>query len=313
MGDAEELAGQYEFGAEIDVDRLTTNPAVSRLLSEQAAQRVTALAQFTLGLGYYQLGKHDKATQHFNEATNIKGWDDHSGKEVLYLFLGNNAGKLGNLTSARVFYSRALRINPEYARAQIGIAETIFHRSMGSCEAGNVNVAGLKESASRYELSLQATSQPALSNIKNKVAFGLGRIYLCLSQALVADHWADAEYEFKKVTSDFESGNDRIRNLAAQAYANLGLIYLPFEGDSDAERKYQQAVHEYQKAIAISQKAKEKANYYHMLGYIFSRLGVPDEADKAYVEAIRLNPEQRDSYEQLRKELPKTSVSAPNE
>ena len=60
--------------------------------------------------------------------------DEQDGKEVLYTFLGNVVGQLSNieqdqraqlLAQATDYYSHALRINPEYARAQLGVAEAL--------------------------------------------------------------------------------------------------------------------------------------------------------------------------------------------
>lgn len=299
LRDAEELIGQYEFGSTLESSAdITTNPVARQELRERLLERTRALAQFVIGLGYYSLARFDEAADYFKAAETIEGWDDRDGKEVLYHFLGNTTLMLGDLSAAQEYYAHALELNPEYARARLGTAEVLFHESRGDCEQGKVDVVGLQDAIRGYQSALEARHQPARSDIQTKTAFALGRAYVCLSQSLVADHWADAEREFLTVIADFENGNDRVRELAADAHAHLGLIYLPAGGDPDANANFRRSAEEYHKAIELSRHPDRQAIYYLWLAWIHIRMNECDlaeealaEANKVYAGSTRVNPE----------------------
>jgi hypothetical protein len=145
-----------------------------------------------------------------------------------------------------------------------------------------------------------------------KAAFGRGRGDLCLSQALIDDHWDKAEADFKKVLDDFEGAQDRdkdrLRDLAAQAHANLGLVYLPAVGDPDAEAKYRSAAKQYDEAVKWTRHPDAQAVYYRMLSHIHGRLHEYPLADAAHAAA--LDPHKRTEYEAMRQEQARSPGSA---
>ncbi len=304
LQNAEELVGQYQYGSNVEaLGDVTRNPVLAKGLSESLEARTRALTQFVIGLGYYTIDQFDKAATYFQAADKTPHWDERDGKDVLYLFMGNTAGQLHDLTSAQAYYDHALRIDPEYARARLGAAEVLFQRSHKDCEKGSIDVAGLQAAIRGYQSALTAREQPAQSDIQAKTAFALGRTYVCLSQALVEPRWKEAETEFRKVIDDYEHGNQRIKERAAEAHANLAVVYLPSQDEPGAAAKYQRAAGEYRKAIETTRRAVLQAECYRMLGHIYGRLKDYSQADSAYAEAIRLDPDHRDKYEQLRQQL----------
>ncbi|MFN2504047.1 MAG: TIR domain-containing protein [Acidimicrobiales bacterium] len=309
LQNAEELFGQHDLGSAIrstgDIGR---NPVARKALRDQVLGRTRALAEFIVGLSYYGANQIQPAFDHFEAARQAEGWGDRDGKEVLYLFLGNAAGKLDDLDRADGFYGQALGLNPEYSRARLGRAEVLLHRSRGNCESGNVDVAGLTSALDTYRSALTAKAQPALSDIPTKVAFGTGRVHLCLSQALVGDHWAEAERAFQQVVGEFRGGNARVREMAAEAYANLGFVHLPASGDPDAAGRYRQSASDYQSAIDLTGDDERKAFFFSMRGFVFGRLGDTAQADQAYATAIELT---QDSAAKARYAQARQSLTAP--
>ncbi|MGI9021796.1 MAG: tetratricopeptide repeat protein [Acidimicrobiales bacterium] len=306
LENAEELLGQHELGTSIEIaGDITRNPVARKTLRDQLLGRTQATAEFVVGLSHYALGQFQPALDRFKTAEDADGWDDRDGKEVLYLFLGNAALKLDQLDEAAQQYNRALELNPEYSRAQVGAAEVVFHRSRDNCEAGGVDRDGLTRTVDMFNGALSARLQPALSDIPTKVSFGEGRAHLCLSQAQVADHWADARREFDQVVAEFDKGNKRVTDMAAEAHANLGFIDLPAAGDADAADRYRRAATEYQRAAEITRQQDRKAFFFSMLGFISGRLGETAKAEQAYREAIRLAPDDatRTRYEESRRQL----------
>ncbi len=306
LQNAEELFGQHNLGSSIrTAGDIARNAVARKELRDQILGRAQALAEFVVGLSYYGAHRYDTALDHFEAARTTAGWDDRDGKEVLYLFLANTAGKLNDLDRAQAFYDAALALNPEYARAQLGRAEVLLHRSRGNCEQGNVDVNGVNAALEAYRRARSARVQPATSDIATKVVFGEGRVHLCLSQALVGDHWADAEREFEQVIAEYEKGNRRAREMAAESHANLGFVHLPAAGDPDAPDRYRRAAADYQRGFDLTVDNERKAFFASMRGFIFSRLHERVLAEEAYALAIRLSqdPVARAGYERARQAL----------
>lgn len=157
--------------------------------------RLEALIELTRGLGHDQVGNHAKALEIFlRAAQKIKAWHDYEGKEVLYYFQGrealallkstegpfalstNNqsltlllgqeaqaaiqskqATPLQLLSLAESAFLEAIRIDPDYVTAFIGLGHVYFQR-------------GQFELLTQQPISATVaacTSQPSFSQIQN--------------------------------------------------------------------------------------------------------------------------------------------------
>jgi tetratricopeptide (TPR) repeat protein len=195
LKDTPELEGEHDLGASV-LMRSLDDPDSKATLRADMTRRTRAFAEFVIGLSQYANDEVADANTHFLRAEADPQWDDSSGKDVLYLFMGYTAGKLGQLDAARGYFEHALKIDPEFARAYLGLGEVRFQESLGkpeACARDSVDVAGMQDAIQLYQRSLSAKVQPDRSNVPSTTALGLGRAYLCLSQADAADHWADAE------------------------------------------------------------------------------------------------------------------------
>ena len=96
-----------------------------------------------------------------------------------------------------------------------------------------------------------AKDQPPLSNVPAKAHFGIGRVDVCLSQALLEGSWADADRELSIVIDEFESGNHGTKDLAAEAHAERAVVRLPAASDPDPPAAYAEAEAEYRAAIDL--------------------------------------------------------------
>ncbi len=298
---AEELVGAYQLGSSISRPGTTENPTSMQELRAQLLTRTGALAQFIIGLGYYATDRFEEAARYFQAAESTKGWDDRDGKEVLYLFLGTTANKGEDLDAAEMYYARASQINPEYARARLGLGEVQYHTSRGSglCEPGTVDADGLRKAITIYQSAL-AVPYPSQANISAKTAFFVGRAYLCLSRAHEGDYRGDAAREFKKVIDEYHSSNQRIHDLAADAHGNLGIVYstvLPGDDLEKVKAGYRAAAQEYSEAIKVSRRPEWRA--YYSLSLTFVNLGLEEcdaaatawiDADKQHETATAPNP-----------------------
>ncbi len=100
-------------------------------------------------------------------------------------------------------------------------------------------------------------------------------------------------------------GNRRLRELAAESHANLGLVHLPAVGDADAEPRFRRAETDYARAIELTRDDSRKAFFFSMRGFILMRLGAKAQADAAYRQAVSLEKDAsvRAGYEQARAQL----------
>jgi tetratricopeptide (TPR) repeat protein len=253
-------------------------------------------------LSHYELQEYDSAIEVFEDIDSKEQIQDEDGGEVLHLFWGNAAARLGDLSLAETQYQLALRINPEYARARVGLAENVYQRSYNDCRAGAINAEGVQQALRGYRSALTARERPARSNIESKVALGVGRAHLCLSIAGVEASWAQAETELRSVANTYDNGNTEIDELAAEAYSGLGLLEIQTAGDRGGN--LETAITDLERAITIAD-ADPTSNrqyiWHGFLGYAHCQLGHTPKALDSYDQAIRLAPDdQQRQYAEAR-------------
>jgi tetratricopeptide (TPR) repeat protein len=315
----EELVGQYELGSPIDIrGDFTSNGAAFDELRRRVLARTRALEQFTYGIGNYERNEFGKAADHLTRAE--QGWDDQDGKEVLYTLAGFATGRSENFDRAAEYFARALKLNPGYARARMGAAEILFQQvgAQRECASDRVDADGLQEALRGFEIARAAPLQPAESNIQSKVTFGFGQVYLCLSLARKQDAWVNAETQFRSVAAEYDAGNKRLKDLAAEAHGLLGFIAAfrtNAESSSSTEgraARYSAASTEYAKAIDLSLRRDRQALFNQMQGYLQCRLGEWDLAAELYTRAIGLEPDPatQSSYQELLRKLQEDRICA---
>jgi tetratricopeptide (TPR) repeat protein len=246
--EAEEIVGEHEFGESIALPG--QNDAASRIgLSSKLKARLKALSKITIGLAFYATRDYQKALETFQSAESIEEWTDEQGKYVLYLLLGNAAGKQKDLDLAKAYYEKSLAIDREYARPYVGLGTVYYLLALQPFQQSNNPVDTdqdlLDMAIDTYRRALEAGHQPALSDISTKVHFGLGQSYFAKTYAGQGQSYDAAVSEFQYVISAYANGiNPRVRQLASGAHARLGLIY-------DLTGNTVQAIEEYQVAATL--------------------------------------------------------------
>ena len=289
VADAQEMVGQYQLGKAVQQQALIASDInARRAIRAVLLERANGLVQLIVGLSHYGARDYGTAITIFDEIDRLQLMGIDGGAEILYLFLGNAAGRVADLDRAESAYRQALEIDPSYARAQVGVAETTFQRSHNDCAPGTIDADGVRRSIDLYLDALEAEHQPARSNIPAKVALGAGRGYLCLSVARVEDAWAPAREHLSQVVDAHEAGTDDIGELAAEAWSSLGLLEIQTsEGDPEGLDRAAQAL---LTAIELgSQPGSDSSGlpgWYGMLGYAYCRLDREEDALSAYDQAL---------------------------
>jgi tetratricopeptide (TPR) repeat protein len=304
---AEELidaqAGEHRLGAAIQrPGDVAENQLVYGDLHTELAARVKVLADVAAGLVF--LNNSDRAAEaapFFQAAETVKGWDDDEGKEVLYLLLGNAKLRWFSQTiqlaptrpgvarqmlhDAADHYRQALRLDPQYARAQLGLAEATFLRAQGSCQPGRTDRAGLERAARLFATAGRSANQPHTADVGTKVAFGLGRTYVCLTSAGV-NRQSQARQELSAVLRDYSPApgnhNPRVQLLAAEAHGQLGALDYVLGTTTRSRQRYQAAAASYQQALELSAGRPDRQwKFYDVLAAVYQRLGDTTQAKQA--------------------------------
>jgi hypothetical protein len=308
---AEELvdaqAGELRLGAPIErPGDVAVNQLIYADLQRELAARVKVVADVAAGLVF--LNNSDRAAEaapFLQAAETVVGWDDHEGREVLYLLLGNArlrwfsqalqaaparpAAARRMLDAADDHYRHALRIDSQYARAQLGLAETAFLRAQRGCQPEQADPAGLERAAELFTAAGRLADQPQTADVGTKVAFGLGRTYVCLTSA-GTDREGQARQALEAVLRDHRSAagnhNPRVELLAAEAHGQLGALDYILAATTGSRERYRAAIASYGQALALSTGRPDRQwKFYDVLATIHLRLGDRARADQAARDA----------------------------
>lgn len=296
--EAEEVVGQYEIGDPFDI--IGGNDARTRIeLNDTLSPRVEVLSRITVGLARYAFHHFDIALETFEAAEDTEGIEEETGiKQVLYLLMGNAAGKIKDFETAEEYYLQAQALDSDYARPYAGLGNVIYIRAVDAYTEDEIEIAlGLLEEAENYYIqALQAPDQPPLSDIDSKAHFGFGRIYLL--RAIISNgDMALAAQEFQWVIDQYDqTKSERLRERAAEAHKLLGLVYRLNNEDK-------LSIEEHKEAIAlikdVPQLRGKLGEYYAALGEVLSEAGRFSEAVSAYENAIKfaVSVEMKDVYQ----------------
>lgn len=249
--EASEITGAYELG--LPILMVGQGNIADRIeFSNELSVRSRILTYVTVGLAYYANHNYERAGYYWQKAADISSKNNYIGQKILYLLLGNAAGKNNQLELAQIQYEKCLSIDPAYARAYIGLANIYYLRGLGNV----LNVEMLYESIHLLKLAEVTPDHDELADISAKVHFSLGQNYLLLN---LADRRIDIDIaikEFNAVINEYSNGaNPRIRILAGESHARLGLI-MKESGD------FVRAMEEYNIAVDLLKDLPERQRIY---------------------------------------------------
>lgn len=273
--DAEELVGLHRLGPSVTAQGPPDSAQAQATIDVALNVHWGIIARVTLGLDYYGAGDVETAIELFQSAvkTADASWDDRSGAEVFYLYLANALGRNSDIQGAQDAYQEALRINPEYARAKVGLAETIFQLELlpsGICRNDLIDRAPVDRAIEMIEGARDTSLSLPLTELqRTKTSLLLGRMHLCLFLA----EFESAEMPERLLNSVFEDTRDlgdfgirersRWEDIAAESWAALAVLYsrsAPNQLDLQAEA--------YSKAIELSAVFNKRALFYLTLASI---------------------------------------------
>jgi len=278
--EVEEILGQHQLGSPV----LVEGPVIIRRtrLGEVMGGRVRLLSELAVGLAYSQAGQYETALSWLTEAAQNVG-PGEPGAEVLALVMGNIASRAGHLDQAEVYYQDALRADPEYARAMIGMGSIAYIRAVEpfaiSENPRDVDLPGIEASLNWYQKAKSAQRQPVGARIDAKVDFGIGQGLMMKAYAAQVKlgaqltpeahntevgsvSFAPAAARFQAVIDSYEREQSPVlREVASEAYARLGLIYR-------LSGEYQRSGAAYRQAAILATDEKRAELYNRVAGVV---------------------------------------------
>jgi tetratricopeptide (TPR) repeat protein len=303
-------SGTHSLGVIRESGSMAAGVTARARARERAAKRVRAFAAFIVGLSHYTKAIQDqargaggaaalRAAARWFRVAERTGWDPRAG-HVLQLFLGNTALLNNDFENAQHRYRAALRYEPGYRRAELGLAEAMFHSVSSGCSPSGKTAQALGAPIRRYSAALShASAAPSL--LRSKAQFGLGRAALCLSLAAPTDRWSVAARHFRAIIGDYRGGFRAIRPQASGAFGGLGLIVI-LRGDTSRER-LQGAATDFREAIDLTPRSPAQGALFSFLGYVQAQLEQRAASLAAYRRAIELDPANEVRYRRESQEL----------
>lgn len=240
-----EIIGQYQLGSSFTLPG-ANNPAWAYEFDQQMQMRSDIISSLAVGLSYFAIHEYQKSLDILKSIETIESWEDNQGKEVLYALIGFSAGKASKYDEAEVALEKAIKINPDYSRPYIGIANLYYIRALLPFEKSkkieDVDLKLLDSCFDYLDLAIQAPEKPPLAEVDTKIHFSRGQCYWLKTYTGQLGNFDLAIKEFEQVIQNYGDGaNPRIYELAAESHARLGLIYQLTDNFTKAAEEYQTA------------------------------------------------------------------------
>jgi tetratricopeptide (TPR) repeat protein len=280
---SEEITGAHQWAPSGVQESIRDNPTARKLLRDLLSGNIKVLAQLVIGIGYYKLDQFGEAEKYFADAGQNEGLRDEIELLVL-LFQGSTAAQKGDFELARSLFTRSLEIRPDFAPSRLALANTTAITQLKTgCVAEKMNVEILDQAKREYQ-ALRSAPLPTSGDLTAKAAFGLARLYACISQSGIDEGWELAQKEYEAIIQEYEGGNASLRDLAAEAHADLGLGEIR-EAPEPGPSEYLSALDQYTKAIEINPHTERQAAYYAQMANTHLLLGACKQAREALDEA----------------------------
>jgi len=239
------IVGRHGLGRPIPVSLQLDNPLARIDTNETLQTRMAALFRLTVGLTYDLLGRSQEALETLRAAEiELTGWQDEDGKEILYFFIGRELLFLEQDEEAEEAFNTALRINPDYARAHIGLGSVYLWRAQRVAPAERLQEPNdLQRALDAYETGRQLAAQSAEPLVVLIARLALasahrvqGETYNFIADA--TDNGTDNGDVYEQARAAFEAAIAELESLLAPlaeanqhrylalAYQNLGAAHL---------------------------------------------------------------------------------------
>jgi len=227
--EADKIVGVYQPTGAIPVQLLdkANDPVVGRSITIRLNSWTNVLSQFTIGLMYDLLGYPGRALPVLQQAKDELASTGQEGNPVLWFFIGREALWLKRDEEAQPAFEQAVRLDPNYARARLGLGDIHLNKAYRQSSAERIQAPDLERAIAEYARALE-TAEPS---VKVEALYSLGIVYRLKGETLLnlADY-ATADSAFVIATKYLSETLDALKNteqyrLLAQTYLSLGEVY----------------------------------------------------------------------------------------
>ena len=245
--DAEDLAGrQLRFATvSVDIDNdVESSGAALTSLAGRATAQLTEVFEFLTMVGHYELREFDSATAGLDRL--LRNDPESRDAALLHHLRGNAALELGDYDRAASDYERAIELDPDFARARLGVAETELLRAIQLDCVRSGDVLSSLDAATETYASVAAIASSSGDRILGaKAAVGAGRVEGCRSRIFAANAPAIEDAHVDAALAYFEQArrsegpvlSDMLRetmSVAAVSEARLILRRVSLTEQTDA-------------------------------------------------------------------------------
>ncbi len=262
--EAEEMVGHHFLGDPIIVSYSNNIDEFNSKINKILTQRAELLTLITNGLAFYSNSNYEDSLKMFEKANQNKYWNTNKSREVLYLFIGNTYGKLLDIKNAETNFFSAIKNNPEYSRAYIGLGSVYLLSSLQETNYKNFipNYNDLEQAEKYFNLASIANDKPDSADIQTKVNFGYGQVYQIYFFAGYDKFNISNEYFYQVIDEYNNTKNERIKEITSEAYARLALSY---QKNSEEEK----SIIFFENAIILAKNPLRKALYNDSIADIY--------------------------------------------
>jgi tetratricopeptide (TPR) repeat protein len=227
--ETDKIAGVYQPIGAIPVQLLdkASDPIAGRSITIRLNSWTNVLSLFTIGLMYDLLGYPGRALPVLQQAKDELASTVEEGNPVLWFFIGREALWLKRDQEAQPAFEQALQLDPNYARARLGLGDIRLNKAYSQSPAERIQAPDLEQAITEYTTALE-TAEPS---VKGEALYSLGIAYrlkgetwLNLADYSAADTALAAAVEHLSATLDTLKNTERYR-LLAQTYLSLGEAY----------------------------------------------------------------------------------------
>lgn len=316
FGDAQEILGENELGNPILLTGNLKSGTDIEAENEELRNRVQVVSLTMKAIGAYVGEDFPKSLEFLEFASADHLWKQTTGKEVIYLLAGNVLSRqalpvlltegesqgLETIKQAENYYNLAIQsaeLKGSYARAYIGLAGVqnfyAVYKARLSSDLEDIDLSAVEREEEFLSKALEATYQPDTADIDEKVAFNRAQVFLLRNQLAGTNYDLDqAEINYQIVIDSYNSGNSRVRELAAHSYSGLALVARANKDNVDA-------IAQYEHAFKTTRIPSLQALYLYHIGNVYYEVGDFNNALKYYESALEMR-------EDLQKRIPSNQI-----
>jgi tetratricopeptide (TPR) repeat protein len=261
---ADRVVGSYQLGGAIPAQLLDklNDPIVGRSVKLRLNSWTNVMSLFSIGLMYDLLGYPGRALPVLQQAKDELISSADEGSEVLWYFIGRENLWLKSDNEAQAAFEQALRAQPNYARARLGLGDVYLGKTESLSLTARLEQPDLERTIAEYQQALVDARGSNEASVEVEALFSLGSIFrlkgetqLNLGDYDAADSSLKTAIDYVASTLPALKAAEQYR-LLAQAYSTLGEAYEEQghvrlrQGDKEASKPFfEQASENYGRCI----------------------------------------------------------------